>query len=297
MTTLLIYGSAGQLGWELTRVFKAHGISAMGLDLPHHDVCDARQINEMINGEKPSVVINASAFTAVDQAEIQQEDAFKVNRDGPSRLAQACASAKIPLIHVSTDYVFDGRANRPYVEDDPIHPIGVYGLSKAQGEDEVRKYVKRHLIVRTSWVYGVHGQNFVKTMLRLGKENPTIKVVDDQYGCPTSASDLAQALATMVIRILEQGDVSWGTYHYCGDGVTSWYGFARAIFERAEKDIPLKIKTLKAITTADYPTRAERPAYSALNCEKIIREFGVRPKAWQQSLEGMLDDLLRDNGS
>ncbi|GAB6095440.1 dTDP-4-dehydrorhamnose reductase [Desulfatiferula olefinivorans] len=296
MTTLLIYGSAGQLGWELTRVFKAHGISALGLDLPHHDVCDARRISEIIDRETPSAVINASAFTAVDQAETQQEAAFNVNREGPSRLAQACASAGIPLVHVSTDYVFDGTSRRPYVEEDPIRPIGVYGLSKAQGENEVRTYLDRHLIVRTSWVYGVHGQNFVKTMLRLGKENPTIRVVDDQYGCPTWARDLARALAVMVLRILEQRDVPWGTYHYCGDGVTSWYGFARAVFERAETYIPLKLRELTAITTADYPTRAKRPVYSALDCEKINRAFGIRPTPWQQSLDLMLDELLRGNG-
>jgi len=295
MTKIVVYGSNGQLGWELMRRFKRLGVSAKGMDLPHDDVTDKDGVQFAIRSETPQIIINASAYTAVDQAETERETAFKVNRDGPAYIAQACSHANIPLIHVSTDYVFDGTSHVPYKEDDLVAPMGVYGESKEKGECGVRKCLTEHIIIRTSWVYGVHGHNFVKTMVRLGKENPRIKVVDDQYGCPTYAGDLADAIISIVDLIQTKGRANWGTYHYCGEGVTTWYGFAEKIFELVEQYIPLKVTEVLPISTAEYPTPAKRPAYSALDCNKIKKHWNVVPKPWQKSLEAMIDDLFKDD--
>lgn len=295
MMKILIYGANGQLGWELVRRFKKLGVDAVGLDLPGYDISDEMQVRSVVKDEKPDIIINASAYTAVDQAEKETETAFKVNKDGPGYLAQACSDVHIPLIHVSTDYVFDGQSSKPYLEDDPVHPMGVYGESKEAGESEVRKWLPEHVIIRTSWFYGIHGNNFVKTMLRLGKENERIKVVDDQYGCPTFAGDLAKTIIKIVASFKKNGRLPWGTYHYCGQGITTWYGFAEKIFELAEQYIPLKVTELLPITTDDYPTLAKRPAYSALNCEKIEQAFGISVQPWQQSLEKMIEALLKDD--
>jgi dTDP-4-dehydrorhamnose reductase len=199
------------------------------------------------------------------------------------------------MIHVSTDYVFDGTKGDPYFEDDPVGPINVYGLSKEAGEREVRNRLEKHLIIRTSWVYGVHGHNFVKTMLHLGKENRTIKVVNDQYGCPTYAADLAEVIVSLAERITEKKTILWGTYHYCNAGMTTWHDFASRIFELAEQYITLKVTDLKPIPTSEYPTPAKRPVYSVLNCDRILSVFNIEQKPWSSSLEKMIDVLFRDD--
>jgi dTDP-4-dehydrorhamnose reductase len=237
-------------------------------------------------------VVNAAGYTAVDQAESEPELAFAVNRDGPSYLAIACGKAGIPLVHISTDYVFDGQKQGAYLETDPVSPLGVYGKSKAAGERAVREHLPEHVIIRTSWVYGIHGHNFVKTMLRVGREKEVVQVVADQYGCPTYAADLAETILRIAARVLEGRQIHWGTYHYCGQGVTSWHAFAEAIFDLARKYGPLKVKQIEAVTTADYPTAAQRPANSVLDCSLFKSHFDFAPKPWYESLARMIDQVL-----
>ena len=285
---LLVIGENGQLGWEVCRKGKNQGIDVLGLDLPDFDVTEPSNVKKVVHQAGVSLVINASAYTAVDTAESEPELAFAVNRDGPAYLAASCTEAGIPLIHISTDYVFDGSNKRPYLETEPISPLGIYGKSKAAGETEIRNNLKEHIIIRTAWLYGLHGNNFVKTMLRLGKEKEVLSVVADQYGCPTYAADLADAILTIAIQISEQRDVIWGTYHYCGKGVTTWHGFAQAIFNLANQYDTLKVKKVVPITTSEYPTPAKRPANSGMDCSLMTKNFGISLRPWQESLADMV---------
>jgi len=287
---LLVIGSNGQLGWELCRQGKERSHDLIPLDLPEFDITDKSALFDTVKRSHPDLVINAAAYTAVDKAESEPDAAFAVNRDGPCYIAVACAEKGIPLVHVSTDYVFDGKKTGPYLETDPVAPIGVYGKSKAEGEAEVRRNLKEHIIIRTSWLCGVHGNNFVKTMLCLGREREELRVVDDQHGCPTFAVDLAEAILT-IASIIEKGkNISWGTYHYCGAGSTTWYGFASKIFEIAKTHDTLKLKKVIPIATSEYPTPAKRPANSVLDCTLLERNFGISPKPWSESLARMITE-------
>jgi len=288
----LIIGANGQLGWELVRRGETLGFDILPLDLPEFDITDRTHVQKQVMRPGVSLVINAAAHTAVDRAESEAALAFAINRDGPSYLASSCAEAGIPLIHISTDYVFDGNKKSPYSEKDPVCPLGVYGISKADGETEIRNRLKKHVILRTSWLYGVHGHNFVKTMLRLGKEQNLVRVVNDQYGCPTYAGDLADAVLAIAGRIQEGNRISWGTYHYCCNGDTTWYDFAVKIFELARQYIPLKIEKVVPITTEEYPLPAKRPARSALDCSFIETQFNINPRPWQEGLEEMIHRLF-----
>ena len=234
MKTLLT-GAGGQVGWEIARQAAAHHIPLEGFPRNDLDITRLDSIRQAMGRSRPELVINAAAYTKVDLAESEPDAAIRINRTGPGLLAECCAGAGIPMIHISTDYVFDGCSKVPYLETDPLSPLGVYGRSKAEGEAEVRRKLSRHLIVRTAWVYGVHGSNFVKTMLRMGRERDHLRVVDDQSGCPTAASDIADAILTLARRINAGGEIPWGTYHYCGDGVISWHRFAVEIFRVARE--------------------------------------------------------------
>jgi dTDP-4-dehydrorhamnose reductase len=256
------------------------------------DITNPDSVRREVNRSDVSLVVNAAGYTAVDQAESEPELAFAVNRDGSAYLASACANAGIPLLHISTDYVFDGQKQESYLVIDPVSPLGVYGKSKAAGEVEVRKRLREHLILRTSWVYGVHGHNFVKTMLRLGKEREVVQVVADQYGCPTYAADLAEAILRLAAHVLEGRQVHWGTYHYCGKGVTSWHGFAEEIFRLASEYESLKVKRVEPVITAEYPTQAQRPVNAILDCSVLEKTFGIHPKPWAESLARMLEVLF-----
>jgi len=286
---IAIIGSNGQLGWELVRRAERRGYEALSLDLPKLDITQPASIKDNLSSKNLSSVINAAAYTAVDRAESEPDQAYAGNRMGAAHMADYCAQAAIPLVHVSTDYVFDGSKAGPYCEDDPVAPLGVYGQSKEAGEAEVRRRLQQHVIIRTAWLYGVHGHNFVKTMLRLGKEQNTIKVVDDQTGCPTYAADLADAILVMTDDILSGKKISWGTYHYCGGGSTTWHGFAQAIFKIAKKYEALSVQEVIPITTDEYPTPVKRPSNSVLDCSKIESNFGVRPRPWVESLTEMID--------
>ena len=286
---IAIIGSNGQLGWELLRRAEHRGREALALDLPEIDIIQPASIKDNLSSKNLSLVINAAAYTAVDRAESEPDQAYAVNRDGPANLADYCQQSALPLIHISTDYVYDGSKAGSYCEDDAVAPLGVYGQSKEAGESEVRRRIQAHLIIRTAWLYGVHGHNFVNTMLRLGKERKTIRVVDDQRGCPTYAADLASAILSMTDGILSGKKTPWGTYHYCGGGSTTWYGFAEAIFKIAKKHEAFSVKEVIPITTGEYPTAVKRPMNSVLDCSKIERNFGICPRSWEQSLTDMID--------
>jgi dTDP-4-dehydrorhamnose reductase len=288
---VLVAGSNGQVGRELMGRGPRYGITLAGVDIEDLDITDSAAVLEKIRDMGPSMVVNAAAYTAVDRAETTAVTAYAVNRDGPRNLAKACAENGIPLIHISTDYVYSGTKKGAYFEDDPMVPAGVYAKSKAGGDREVAAGLKEHIILRTAWLYSIYGHNFVKTMLKLGHEKETIRVVDDQYGCPTDAADLAETILLIIRRIHENRQVSWGTYHYCGKGRTSWYGFAKKIFEISKNYDSFNLKTIHAVSTREYPTPATRPANSVLDCSKIENVFGLALLPWEESLSRMLKRL------
>lgn len=294
---LLILGSNGQLGGELVRQSREQGLDFHALDFPEIDLGDGGSVEGRLADLAFDALVNAAAYTAVDRAESEPGRAFAINRDGPACLASICRARRVPLIHISTDYVFDGTKPAPYTEGDPVAPLGAYGRSKAEGEQLVRENLPEHLILRTAWLYGVHGQNFVKTMLRLGRERDALRVVADQRGCPTFAADLASAVLSIYCRHHEGVPVEWGIYHYCGAGEVSWHAFAETIFEIARRYESLKVTEVAAIPTSEYPTPARRPANSVLDCSKIERVFGARPRPWREALGEMMERLYRQAGS
>ena len=289
---LLIVGSNGQLGHDLMAQARQRGWIPTGADMPVCDITDRQSVERAIESAGPAdvpvdIMINAAAYTAVDKAESEPEIAFAVNRDGAEVLARAGRDHQIPLIHVSTDYVFDGRQTRPYRPTDPVNPQGVYGKSKAEGEARIRQLWERHVIVRTAWLFGRHGANFVKTMIRLGKERDTIRVVDDQVGCPTYAGDLAGALLDAAADVTGKTD-GWGTYHYCNEGAVTWYGFTRRILTLAGRYERMRVGQILPIPTSEYPLPAPRPQYSVLDCTSFEADFGVTRRPWEVALQEML---------
>ncbi|CDH43935.1 dTDP-4-dehydrorhamnose reductase [Candidatus Contendibacter odensensis] len=286
---IAVIGAKGQVGWELARRAPLLGHEALAWDMAELDITDAVAVDRALAVSGADAVINAAAYTAVDKAEQEPELAFAVNRDGPAHLAAACNRLHIPLLHISTDYVYDGNKPSPYVEDDPVAPLGVYGQSKAEGDDAVLRLLPRHLILRVSWVFGIHGHNFVKTMLRLAQEREELRVVADQFGCPTYAGDIADTLLELAGRTAEiDASGAWGTYHYCGAPATTWHGFASAIIEQAPAVEVLRVQTITAITTADYPTPAARPANSVLDSSRLAFRFGIQPRRWRDGLHALL---------
>lgn len=293
MTDVLLTGANGQLGWEVARRAAAAGLSCRAVDRGALDITDADAVTRTIADLRPAVVINAAAYTAVDRAESDEATTFAVNRDGPTYLAEACAAGGVTLVHVSTDYVFDGTKQSAYTEEDPVVPLGVYGASKLAGEEAVRCLCPRHIILRTAWVYGIHGQNFVKTMLRIARERDTVRVVDDQRGCPTFAGDLADAILELAVRLRDGrvADKGLGTFHCVNQGATTWHGFARKIFEIAALVLERK-PTVEAITTAEYRTPARRPANSVLDCSRLSRVHGLTLRPWEAALAEMLGAVM-----
>ncbi len=286
---IVIMGAQGQVGSELTRRAPQLGYETWAWDQAELDITDAGAVDQALAASGAEVVINAAAYTAVDKAEQESERAFAVNRDGPAHLATACNRLQIPLLHISTDYVYDGRRPGPYIEDDPTGPLGVYGASKLAGDEAVRRLLPRHLILRVSWVFGIDGNNFVKTILRLAREREELRIVADQRGCPTYAGDIAEVLLKLAGRIsaMDAGN-RWGTYHYCGEPATTWHGFAEAIVEEARRSETLPVQTIVPIATADYPTLAARPANSVLDCAKLTARLGIQPGLWREGLKTML---------
>jgi dTDP-4-dehydrorhamnose reductase len=293
MTGVILIGAHGQLGWEVARRARESAISCHALGVAQVDITQRDAVLRAIERLEPSVVINVAAYTAVDKAESDAAAAFRVNRDGAAHLAEACAAANVPLIHVSTDYVFNGTKQTPYRETDPAAPLGIYGKSKWAGEEAVRRSCPRHVILRTSWLYGVHGQNFVKTMLRFGRERERLQVVDDQIGNPTFAGDLARAILTLIggLQSDHWPDEGFGTFHCTGQGATTWYGLARAVFALAAPTWGREPE-IEAISTADYPTAARRPLHSVLDCGRIAQIHGIALRPWQSALAETVGAML-----
>ncbi|SDF94463.1 MULTISPECIES: dTDP-4-dehydrorhamnose reductase [Thalassobaculum] len=285
---VLVTGVTGQVGGALVRLAggkAAEGVEIVGVGRDRLDLAQPGRIDGALDAVRPDLVINPAAYTAVDKAEQEPDLAFTINRDGPAALAAACAERRIGLIHVSTDYVFDGAGTRPYRPEDPVSPLGVYGVSKEAGETAIRHALEDHVILRTAWVYAARGGNFMNTMLRVGKDRDELRVVDDQHGTPTGAVDIASALLALVRARMDGAPVAAGTYHYTADGATTWHGFAEAIFDRAE---PLwgRRPTVHAIPTSEYPTPARRPAYSVLDTSALIGALPTLPhRSWQAALD------------
>lgn len=285
---ILITGGSGQVGYCL----KAQLQGCAELSVPDSsalNIADRRSVRQAVETFRPDYIINAAAYTAVDKAESDAERAFAVNRDGARHLAEAAEAAGAAMLHISTDYVFDSAGGAPYDETAPTAPQNIYGASKLAGEQAVLAACRRAVVMRTSWVFGAHGQNFVKTMLRLGRERDSLGIVADQYGAPTAAADIAAALITIVRRHTpEQLAERAGIYHYCGSPYASWFEFAEIIFaEAAAQGVLAKIPAVKPIATTDYPTPAKRPADSRLDCGKIRAVFGIGPCDWHSALSDL----------
>lgn len=289
---LLVTGAGGQVGTEMTRRAPRHGLTALGLARADLDIADSDAVLRAVDGAGADVVVNCAAYTAVDTAESEPEQAAAINRDAPGHLARACAAAGIPLLHISTDYVFDGTKSGAWTEADPVAPLGVYGRTKEEGERAVREATDAHVILRTSWVFAGHGGNFVRTMLRVGAERDELRVVADQHGAPTYAGDIAEALIAIARRAVEP-DAPFGTYHYTARGATTWHGLAEEIFRRVEPRWG-RHPTVHAIPTSDYPTPAKRPANSVLDCARVDAGFAPPRRDWREGLADALSELLED---
>lgn len=288
---VLATGGAGQVGQELARRDGVHGMSVTALVRADLDVTDEAAVRRAFERHHPDIVINPAAYTAVDRAESDAETAFAVNEGGARALALACAMRGIPLVHLSTDYVFDGTKPDPYLETDPASPLGTYGRSKHAGEEAVRAALEHHVILRTSWVYAAHGANFLRTMLRVGSARDSLEVVDDQHGAPTWAGDIAAAALHIADRILNERATDWGICHYTARGSTTWHGFARAIFDEAAAVTGRK-PAVTAIPTSAWPTPAARPANSRLDCSRVDRLFAPERPHWRASLSQVLAGML-----
>lgn len=288
---ILLVGQSGQVAHELERTLACLGevTSRSRGTHPPLDLLNPKSIGPAVRDVRPDLIVNAAAYTQVDRAETEVEAAFAINARAVEAMALACQEHKIPLIHYSTDYVFDGKGQRPYRETDPTGPDGVYASSKLQGEEAIRSAGIPHLILRTAWVYGLHGQNFLKTMLRLMAERESLGIVNDQFGAPTWSRMIAEATALMIARTLRMGSMDLGersgTYHLTCSGMTSWYGFADKIRERGIAEGYLSdAARLRAISTEEYPTPARRPAYSVLDNQRLREDFGLSLPSWEDAL-------------
>jgi dTDP-4-dehydrorhamnose reductase len=290
MHKIAVVGADGQVGQELQHMLRPlgelHLFNRQSLDLSQPDA-----IAQVLEPIRPSVIVNAAAYTAVDKAESEPELAQIINAIAPTQFAKLAQSLNAPLIHISTDYVFDGTKGSPYLTSDLTHPMSVYGQTKRDGEKGIQEHCDRHYILRTAWVYGSYGKsNFVKTMLRLGADRTELKVVADQIGAPTWAKSIAEAIAALMGTLKAEPAPS-GIYHFTNSGVASWYDFAIAIFEEARSlEIPLKIEQVLPIATADYPTPAQRPSYSVLSLQDIVPILGGAPLHWRAALRLMLKE-------
>lgn len=287
---VLIFGRTGQVGRELGQLTWPSGAIVRQLDRSHCDLTLPATAAARVLELRPDIVINVAAYTAVDRAESEPALAAAVNRDSPSAMADACRRIGAKLIHLSTDYVFDGRKQAPYVEDDPVAPLSVYGRTKEEGEGAVRISLPEHVILRTSWVFAAHGSNFVRTMLRLATERTELRIVADQQGAPTAARDIAGAIGTIVDRI-RAGRGAWGTFHFSSREPTTWLGFAEAIFAMRGTG-----PDLAPITAEEFVTPARRPRYSVLHCTKVAEKYGIAQPSWRAALADVMDVFANQAG-
>lgn len=287
MAKFLITGANGQVGYCLTQQLQGkHEILAVDRD--ELDITDQSAVQQAVENFRPDVIINAAAHTAVDRAETEIELSEAINVKGPQYLAEAAKTVGAAILHISTDYVFDGQRAGKYKETDATDPQGVYGKTKLAGEQAVANANDKFIVLRTAWVFGEHGNNFVKTMLRLAKTRDTLGVVADQIGGPTYAGDIASALIQIAEKIIAGGTVEYGVYHFTGEPYVSWCDFAKAIFDEAvSQNVLEKAPLVNAITTADYPTPAKRPANSCLDLTKVQQVFGIHPSDWKKALKNI----------
>ncbi|MCP9627194.1 dTDP-4-dehydrorhamnose reductase [Rhodopseudomonas palustris] len=288
--TVLVFGRSGQVATALVREAEARGVALQALGRGEVDVLDEAALVDAVTRIGATAVVNAAAYTAVDKAETERDAALALNARAPELMAKVCADCGLPFVHLSTDYVFDGSAREPYREDHPLAPLGVYGASKAEGERLVMQQHPQAIVLRTAWVYYEQGQNFVRTMLRLGRERDEVRVVDDQVGNPTYAADIAETSLAIVAQ-LQAGGRHAGVFHYAGRGAVSWFGFAQAIFAEAARAGRRVPQSVVAITTAEYPTPAKRPANSQLSCGRLEGAFGIAPKPWHERLQVCLERI------
>ena len=290
---ILLLGANGQVGHELARSLRPLGniVATTRSGMLNGETCEIADFDQpdslssLVDRVSPDIVVNAAAYTAVDKAESEPEAAFRANAEAPGKLAKVCAENDILLVHYSTDYVFDGQGTRPYREDDSTAPLGVYGASKLAGERAIEASGCRRFIFRTAWVYGNHGANFMRTMLRLGAEREELRVVADQIGTPTPAALIADVTA----RIVASSSQAYGTFHLTAEGQTSWHAFAAEIFKNAQRyGLLARVPRVLPITTAEYPTPAKRPAYSCLDTSTLRNTFGIALPDWKLSLEQVL---------
>ena len=277
---VFVTGVKGQLGYDVMQELKKRGIEAVGVDIEEMDITDADSVDSVITQANPDAVIHCAAYTAVDLAEDNEEICRRVNAKGPENIAKTCKKLDIKMIQISTDYVFDGQGERPWEPDDECDPQSVYGRTKYEGEQAVIRNLDKYFIVRIAWAFGINGKNFVKTMLRLAETHDQLTVVCDQYGSPTYTHDLARLLVDMI-----QTD-KYGIYHATNEGFCSWYDFAKAIFEKAGKNV-----TVKPVTTAEYGAKAFRPANSRMSKEKLSKNGFERLPAWEDALERYIREL------
>lgn len=280
---ILVFGGNGQLGRELVRAAAERRVVLQALTRADADIADAAAVASALRRWNPDLVVNAAAYTNVDGAESHYAEAQRGNELGPGVLATACAEAGTAMVHISTDYVFDGGKDGAYREGDPVHPINAYGRSKAAGEDAVRRALDRHVILRTAWLYSEFGRNFLKTILQLAQTRDELRIVADQHGSPTSARELAAAILHIAPRASAEPHLS-GTYHFTADGATTWHGFAGCIVAAAAP-ITGRHPRLTPIATADYPTPAKRPANSRLDCSLFVQAFGLTPRPWRDAVQ------------
>ncbi|WP_072372325.1 dTDP-4-dehydrorhamnose reductase [Hyphomicrobium sp. NDB2Meth4] len=292
---LLIAGWQGQVARALVEMAPGRpDVMACAVGRAALDICEAKSIERALSAISPTVVINSAAYTAVDKAESEPERAFALNRDGARLLAEASAKRGIPMIHISTDYVFDGTKQAPYTEEDATSPATVFGRSKLEGEEAVRATNPKHLILRTSWIFSPTGRNFVRTMLSQAGEHQSVRVVDDQRGSPTYAPHLVNAILDLAATASKpDADVPWGIYNVANTGTTTWRGFAEEVFDRS-RALGGPSASVAPIRTADYPTPAPRPANSQLDCSKLERTFGLRLPPWQTGVADCVGRLLAD---
>ena len=279
---ILVTGGSGQLGQCLQELVKARSKDAIEFVFKSSsmlDITNGKALSEDFNTNQYRYCINCAAYTQVDKAETEIDLARQINSRGAKNLAQACNEVGATLIHISTDFVFSGKVQVPYTENDICHPLSIYGQTKLEGEEAIRVLLPHHVILRTSWLYSEYGNNFMKTMLRLGNERDSLSIINDQKGSPTYAKDLAAA----VLHIISLDTVAYGTYHFSNEGITTWYGFAKKIFEVANIDIDLT-----PIPTSAYPTPAVRPKYSVLDKSKIKNKLGIQPLHWEERLEAAM---------
>ena len=287
---ILVFGGKGQLGQEFSRAAAAQAIRLRALARTEADIADAAAVADVMARCKPDLVVNAAAYTKVDLAESQIDEARLGNEIGPATLAAACASAGVPLVHVSTDYVFDGTKDGAYLEGDPVCPLSVYGKTKAAGEEAVRRAHKHHVILRTAWVYSEFGHNFLKTVLRLAQTRDELRIVADQHGSPTSAREIAQAILHLAPLLLSDRSLA-GTYHFTAGGLTTWHGFASRVVAAATPVTGRNPRVI-AIGTADYATPARRPANSQLDSRLFAKKFGYTARHWTEGVDATTRTLV-----